>query len=488
MQKRSGGTLRFALDNEPVMLDPGGMMTLSDFHVVFAMYDTLFAIDEQLIVQPNLAVSWEYLTDTCLHVRLRQGVTFHDGTPLTAEQVVWSLRHLQQESSEYRSQLAILERVETLDAHTLRFHLHAPYTPLLSQLAGGAGLVLSPELTEVETADGINLTVHQGTGPFRLLRKTSEAVELVRYDRYWDRDEDGTPLPYADALIMPWLATGTDMLQMLEAGHLSFINEIPYAKVPSLHSREDIRFLGIPSHGFNCARLNVNRPPFDQTALRQAVAWAVDREEMLASVNLGVGLVSHGPIPPASWAHDESFLPYRPDPERIRELLTEGGCPDGFSFTIQIPAAQMLKMINHMGDQLRRYGIDMTAEVVEFPQMLENLTSGNFQAIFLGVAGGTDPDDILYTNFHSNGSSNYLGYSNPQVDRLLEQSRRETEHGVRSRLYREAQRLIVEDSPCIFTRSGLSMICKRSDVHEITPHPDMAIRWKRIWIEEGVRA
>ncbi|PWK09590.1 ABC transporter substrate-binding protein [Tumebacillus permanentifrigoris] len=479
-----GGTLRFALDCEPNCFDPSGVNTLSDLHVMSTLYDTLLEIDHQLNVQPGLVESWEILSPARYKMKLRAGVLFQDGTPLTTAHIRWTFQYYQREDSILRETVQLIEEVEVLDEFTFVLKLTRPHAPFLSQLASTTGMILSSNTVAVENETGETLHLFVGTGPFVPIKKTARAFCLQRNPSYWDVNESGQPLPYAQYIELPWLENGTEMLNALESGELSFINEVPYAKVPALAQREDLQFVGIASHSYNGIRLQVTTFPFSEKPLRQAVAASIDREWMLEKVNLGVGYVSHGPIAPASWAFDEEFRPYKPDRDRIQTLLLAGGCPTGFEFTIKIPPGPIARMVTCIKEQLAEQGITMHLEVVEFPELVESLVSQNYQAMFLGFAGGTDPHSLLFETFHSRGGENYTGYSNPHVDALLEEACLVTDQAQRIALYRHAQQIVVEDSPFVFTRSGLSMIAKRSNIHQIEPHPDTLIRWKKIWIQE----
>lgn len=472
---KHGGTLRFALDTKLMNLDPTGRITFADFHVISTMYDTLFEIDHNMQIQPGLVERWEIASDRSYKMFLRKNVRFHDGTLLTTEQVVWSLQY-------FRRVSLPIENIEVVDNHTFIIHLRYPYAPLLSQLASMAGLILSPKKTVLQGEKGAPSDIFVGTGPFQFIERTNEGVILKRNEHYWDVDEYSLPLPYIDRIEMPYYETGSQMLSQLRKGKLSLINEVPYSQVPQLADNKEIDYRGIAGNSFNGVRLNTERFPFSKKSLRQAFAYAFDREEMLQKINLGVGFPSHGPLPPGSWAYDPSFRPYTRNPEKVKELLAEAGYSNGFEFTIYVKSQEMFEMINFMAKHLQSYGIKMNIEVKDLSEFLNALVTRNYEAIFLGAAGGTDPDDLMYSLFHSKGSGNHTGYRNAEVDRLLEMARNELIQERRVELYRRAQAIIVDDSPFIFTRSGLSMIAKRKNIHHVSPHPDIAIRWKRIWI------
>lgn len=484
---RQGGTLRFALDTKLTNLDPTAPITWADFHVLSTMYDTLLEIDHSMQIQPGLVERWEMTSDRSYRMFLRQNVHFHDGTPLTTEQVSWSFRYFGRDGSSVQSSFSPIENVEVVDDQTFIIHLKYPYAPLLSHLASVAGFVLSPKRAVLQGEKGAPSDIFVGTGPFQFVEKTDEGVILKRNEQYWDVDEHGIPLPYVDRIELPSCERASHMLSLLRNGELSFINEVPYPEVPLLADDKEIDYRGIASNSFNGVRLNTERFPFSNKSLRQAFAYAIDREEMLREINLGVGFPSHGPIPPGSWAYDPSFRPHTRNPEKVKELLAEAGYPNGFEFTIYIPAKVMFNMVNFMARHLEPCGIKMNIEVTDLSEMRKALSDRNYEAIFMGATGGTDPDDLIYHLFHSNGSENNTGYGNAEVDRLLEMARVESIQERRVELYRRAQAIIVDDSPFIFTRSGLSMVAKRKNIHQLSPHPDTAIRWKRIWISQNER-
>ena len=202
--------------------------------------------------------------------------------------------------------------------------------------------------------------------------------------------------------------------------------------------------------------MTTSRPPFDNKALRQAVAYAIDREEINRAIYEGARQLAHGPIPPSlAWAVDPSYRPYgeKADLEKAKQKLAEGGRPNGFEFEFWIPAGDQRtqQFAELVQAQLAKVGIKMSVEAADFNGVvIPKLMKMESNAYGLGLTGGVDPDQHVSGGFMTGGGFNFFPYSNPQVDELIKKGRATSNLEERARIYKDAVKLIMEDSPYIF--------------------------------------
>ena len=246
-----------------------------------------------------------------------------------------------------------------------------------------------------------------------------------------------------------------------------------------------LRFSDVPSLGFTYIALHHAKPPFDNKALRQAVAFCFNREAINEVVFFGTGKVGQTPIPPSSWAYDASVQPYKQDYERARAKLTEGGKPGGFSFTLLVTnSPEGVQLAEAYKSQLAEAKIVANIELLEFGTLLDRSNKGNFEALSLGWSGRADPDGNLYNYYHSQGGNNRGEYKNPEVDKLLDQARAVSDQGERKRLYTEATKIIADDVPQVFIRFPAEIKVWLPAVQGFTHVPDGMMRMTNVSLKK----
>jgi peptide/nickel transport system substrate-binding protein len=465
--------LAVALSEDPGHLNPaittsGGVHTASEI-----LYDGLVRITSDFEVRPSLAERWEFLDDgKRVRFHLRTDVRWHDGTPFTARDVVYSLSEvvLLYHSRSRASLGGALESVDQVDDWTVELRFDSPYAPLLQQLDVTEAPILPAHL--YEGTDPLSNPANRrpvGTGPFRFERYGADGF------RYAANPDYHGGRPEIDEIVWHLVPDAGTQVSALQSGQLDWIFTVPgpdrrrLAEDPSVRFVESARGPG----GSNCVMtlgFNLDRPFFQDVRMRRAIAHAIDRPQMLERVLFGQGRVAEAPISSGiSFAHAAGLALPRHDPEASAELLdqlgwrldgemrlaedvpgVEAGTPLRFAFTHFPSFTQYGQLLRA---QLRSVGIDLQLRPLEPPVFVEAVfAERDFDTNIVSYCNGPDPE-IGVRRMYVSASvapipfSNGAGYRNPTVDSLFDEARRSLDPADRGRLYRRIQEIVVEDLP-----------------------------------------
>ena len=449
---------------EPQAMDPAAVTAVNDFRILMNVYDGLVRYASgTLEVEPALATAWEISDDGTIYTfTLREGVSFHDGSALDAEAVVFNFERMLNEDHPYHDTgpfplsffFSAIEQVEAVDDLTVRFTLNEPYAPFLSNLAYPTGLIVSPAAVMEHGADfGRNPS---GTGPFTFAEwRSNEAVVIEANPDYWDG------APELDAVIFrPITDPNTRVAEMLSGG-IDMMVEVPPVALSEFESDAYNIIEQAGPHVWFLI-LNLREGPFTSQLVRQAANYAVNKTALVEEVLEGTAAVAAGPTPPAfAWAYNEELEPYPYDPDRARALLAEAEMVNPeITFYVTEGGSGMLDPVA-MGTaiqaDLEAVGFDVTIETYEWNTFLGRVNPGlEGEADMAEMAWMTnDPDTLPYLALRTeawpeNGGFNSGYYSNPVVDTLLDEARTATDQDRRAELYREMQVIVQEDAPWVF--------------------------------------
>lgn len=480
-----GGTLTVAIDSNMKNLDPFKSSLLVDRQVHYQIYDSLVTVGADLKIAPGLADSWDTSDPNAIVFKLHPGVKFQDGTDFNADAVKFNIdRILKAEASPRKSEIASVASVDVVDPLTVKFNLKSPFAPLLATLVDRAGMMVSPAAVQ-KYGDDLTLTpIGAGTGPFKFVEwKQDDHVTLERNPDYWKTAANGDKLPYLDKLVYRIIVDENARLNNLKTGDVDVAQLPPAKDVAAVKKDPSFFFNSVPSLNFNGIELNTAAEPFNNKALRQAVAYAIDRDQILQTVLFGVGVTSNGPISPPMPAYDQSFKPYTHDVTKAKAKLAEGGKPSGFTFNLLLtagsPAGQQEAEL--VKDELKDAGITANLMPEEFTKLVDDAQKHNFQAAFIGWSGRIDPDGNTYNHFHTGGGFNDPQYSNKQVDDLLDQARATYDADKRTSIYKQINQLVVDDAPWIFINHGLSIELHTPKVKGFVDIADGIQRYATVW-------
>ena len=434
--------------------------------IVGLLFNGLLKYDEQLRIVGDLAESWTVddggLT---LTFTLRPGLRWHDGAPLTAEDVRFTYEQLVNPAvrTPFSSGYELVHAVEVLDARTVRIRYREPFAPALESWM--MGVIPRHLLAGVDLNTTPLLRRPIGSGPFRFVRwKTGELIELAAHDGYFEHR------PHLDRYLYRIIPDqATLFLELLTAGvDLAGLTPLQYRRqtdTPFIH--QAFRKFRYPSFGFTYLGYNLQDARFRDVRVRQAINAAIDKQALVDGVLFGLGRVATGPYPKESWAYDPDVAAGPYDPARARALLAEAGWADHdgdgwldrdgqpFRFTLLTNQGNEVRrqVCELVQQQLKAVGIEVKVTVIEWSTFVhEFIDQRRFEGVLLGWSLSRDPD--LYDLFHSSktkeGEYNFVGYANPAVDALLEQGRRTFDQAERQRIYREVHRRLADDQPYTF--------------------------------------
>jgi peptide/nickel transport system substrate-binding protein len=479
-----GGTLRVGFYLDAATMDPHLSGSKVDRQVYHNVFDPLVVIDNKLQIKPGLAESWQTPDSRTLIFKLRQGVKFHDGTDFNAEAAKFNFDRMATEPKSVRKgEIANIESAQVVDPYTLKLSLKRPDSSLLATLTDRAGMMISPEVVKQRGPDLERNAAGAGTGPFQFAEWIKDDhLLLKRNDNYWNK-EGG---PYLDQIRYRPILDDTVKLQSLQAGEIDVMDYVAPRDVASVKADTTLVEVDVPSLAAFWYQINTTKPPFDNKALRQAVAYAVDVAAIVRGVWLGVGVPANGPISPASWAYDDTIKPIQRDLARAKEKLAEGGMPNGFSFSmttnnipINVQEAEVIKA------QLAEAGITMNVNLVDATRLLADGNAKNFELISYQWSGRPDPDGNSYQFFHTapGVSLNWSGFSNPQVDQLLERTREVSDQAERKKLYSEMIKILQDEMPGLFIIHPIEPKAFSPKVQGYDPVPDGMMRFKDVWLK-----
>jgi peptide/nickel transport system substrate-binding protein len=315
-----GGTLRVGWIPQTRTFDPQLSVQWPERFVLYAIFNTLVGVDSTFNIVPELARSWQFSPDgRKITFQLQRGVKFHDGTDFTAEAVKWNIERIldPKTKSPQRSQLEpTIERVGVIDPQTVVFELKRPFAPLLAALAERPGFIVSPAAVQKYGEDFGRNPV--GTGPFRFVEWVTDShLTLERFAGYWDPGK-----PYLDRIVYRVVPDPTVRITMVRTGEVDIATDVDAKDVPTLSRESAIKVSELkPPARWNALQWWVDKPPFNNKALRQAIALAIDRSELRDVFLLGFGEPARGPVVPGVWWFDPNFKGYGYDLEQAKRKL-----------------------------------------------------------------------------------------------------------------------------------------------------------------------
>jgi peptide/nickel transport system substrate-binding protein len=420
---------------EPPHLDPTAGAAAAIDEVVYAnVFEGLTRFREDGSIAPALAESWEIAPDGLSWVfTLRGGATFHDGTPLTADDVAFSFdRAMAEDSVNAQKQLFDgINEVTAIDDVTVEIGLDAPKASLLSNLAWGDAVIVSEE-----SAEG-NKQTPVGTGPFRFEDWVQgDSVTLVRYEDYWGE------APALERVTFKFIADPTAAFAAMMAGDIDAFPVFP-APESLAQFEADPRFSVIAgtTEGETILAMNHRSEPFSDPLVRQAIAHAIDRQAIIDGAMFGYGTPIGSHFAPHHPAYVDLTEMSGYDPERARELLAEAGHPEGFTARLALPPPSYARRGGEIvASQLRAVGIETEITNMEWAQWLEQVfTSHDFD---LTIISHTEPMDIW---IYARGEDYYFGYADPAMRALMHEFEATADEGERNELLVAAQERVAED-------------------------------------------
>jgi peptide/nickel transport system substrate-binding protein len=446
-------TLRFGLAEDPDVLDPTLARTFVGRVVFAALCDKLFDVDEKLNIVPQLATAYEWSADRkALTLKLRRGVTFHDGEKFAAAAVKFNIeRHKNMAGSNRRGELAPVASVDVVDEFTARLNLSAPFSPLLAALADRAGMMVSPKAAQAEGDKFGAKPVC--SGPFRFVERVAQdKIVLERYPNYWNKGEI-----HLDRVIYLPIVDATVRLANLRAGQLDIIERMAGSDVPSLKNDSRFKVARITEIGYQGITINVGKSDLAQknplgkdVRVREALELALDRDGIVQVAMDGEADVGNQWVAPTNAYYARNVPIPKRDVARAKALLAEAGIPNP-SFTLVTPTtSDAQKIAQIVQAMVKDAGFDVKIQSTEFATSLDMADKGQFEAYVLAWSGRADPDGNLYSFDFCKAPLDYAGYCKPEVDELLSRSRSALDPAERKKIYEQIAAIVLKDRPIVY--------------------------------------
>lgn len=433
-----------SLGSKPKSLDPAMYNEIPSLSIVEQIYNTLFQIDENGKIAPELAESYEYITPTELVIKLKKGVKFHNGDELKASDVIFSLNRMVEKPAT-KVMLDVIESVESINDYEVKIKLKEPSAPLLYTLSYPLTAILNEKYTEEK--NGNIATDAMGTGAFKYKNwGDGEKIQLVANKEYFG---DKAKI---DELIFRAIPENTSRLAALETGEIDIATIAPI-DVQTVEGSSDLYAVSFPTTSTEYLTLNTAREPFNNKDYRKALNYAIDKQSIVDAVYLGKASVANTIVNPTVFGSDQKVGKIDYNPEVAKELLEKSGVKNKIikimsnDNPVRLQAAQIIQA------NLKEVGINAEIETVEWGTYLQMTAQGDFD-VFIGgwVAGTSDSDIVLFPLLHSSykgGAGNRANFENSEYDRLVELGRKSTESSERIEAYSKAQEILAEENPLV---------------------------------------
>ncbi|MCD2137522.1 glutathione ABC transporter substrate-binding protein [Salinicoccus halitifaciens] len=484
------GDLVIAMQDDVVSIDPHGSNDTASAQVRMNIYETLVNQTMEMELTAGLAEEWETIEDDVWNFQLREGTTFHSGEAFTAEDVKATLDRVNDEAvaSEAAFLFEMIEEVEIVGDYEVNIHTEFPFAPLPSHLAHNTGGIISKSLIDEDyqyalDEAGVDMTADEyyvlredggdeyeevmdqisehvgsvigsetdGTNHVMLEeRNPGQETVLTKFEGF---QGEGGERGF-DTVTFRVIPESGARLAELETGGVQIVRDVDSANADRVESGENTELLEQESSRTDYLGFNTEKEPFDDVRVRQAIAYAIDRDMIVEGVYDNMGIAATHPIAPDVWGYDDSLDGREYDLERAKELLAESDHPDGFSTELWVRDDQMnVDTALYIQESLAELGIEVSVQQLEWGTFLERTGQGDHEMFAMGWTTVTgDADNGLYALYHSENkgaTGNRSFYANDELDAALDAGRSEADEGDRADAYSAAQEIIIEEAPTV---------------------------------------
>lgn len=474
----SAETLKIGLADDPDVLDPDQSRTFVGRIVYTALCDKLVDIDPDLNFVPQLATSWEWSDGgKALTMKLRDGVTFHDGEKFDAAAVKANIeRSKTLPESRRKSEVKSIDTVDVVDPLTVRFNLKAPDATLLATLSDRAGMMMSPKAAaEAGAGLGAKLVC---SGPFKFVERVQQdRIVLEKFPAYWNAANI-----HFDEVIYRTIPDSTVRLANLQAGDLDMLERLSPPDIATVKADSKLQVVDVVGLGYQGVTINNNNGERSKTPLgqdprvRKALELSIDRTALNQVVFDGAHLPGNQFVSPQSQFYNKAIPVPARDVAKAKALLKEAGA-EGFSFEMQFPNnPDMTRAAQVIQAMAAEAGFDVKLRATEFATMLKEQSAGNYQATEVGWSGRVDPDGNIHAFATCKGGINDTKYCNPEVDKLLDAARQTNDLAERKKLYASVIEILDRERPIIYLYHPKWIWALSSKLQGYKPYPDAMIR------------
>jgi peptide/nickel transport system substrate-binding protein len=467
---KPGGTLTIATQRDATTFDPTKSQDVYSNDILSLVCDTLFEVDDKGQVVGRLVDKVDNPDPTTYIFTLHPGIKFQDGTDFNSDAVKFNMmRHMNDPKSTTIQDWKPISTIDTPDPMTVKITLSQPFAPFLSRLTTGLGFIQSPAAVQ-KLGDNLQRDLTgAGSGPYKFVSwDPDNQIVLERNPDFWRKDANGTTINYADKIIFKPFPDENVRLANVKTGDAqAMAGNPPFKDVASLQTTPDLTLNTVPGLGFQFLFLNTSKAPFDNPAVRRALAYSIDRDQLVQAVNFGNAKPLTLPMPQSiPWAYMSSSPYDKRDIDKAKQELTGAGVSGPINFSLQISNAspQLQQVAELVKDQIKDAGFEMDIQLIEFATIVQNGNTGDYQALSLGWSGSVDPDGNTYPLFYTGSGFNFAKYSSPDLDKALDAGRTNLDQAKRAQAYMDAQKVLLQDQPMVVLYSENQITTVRNNV------------------------
>lgn len=432
-------------------MDPHAHSETTTANILLQVYDALVRRNAKMELEPWLAEEWKIISETVIELKLRQGVVFHDGELFNAEAVRFSLERMIDPHREPKfppyGRFNSIERVEIIDTYTVQVFTNRPDPNILAQLAGL--MIISPRFVAEHGEEHLS-RVPNGTGPFKFVKwdREEKTVELQANDQYWRGQ------PTVSTLIFKAISENDERVQGLYDGEIDLACNFPPLRREEANDSDHVKVVGTPSVGIIYMGINTHHPVLKNKKLRQAIAHAIDVQELIDQELNGCGSPLAGPLYPEAFGVDPSIQPIEYNPDYAKQLLAEAGLGDGVKIKLEAPDgrfAQDKDIAFTIGKQLAKVGIELEVDVQPWAPFIRRFRDHEYdQMYYVGWGNFTfDPDEVYRNAFISPNTWNPTDFHHEKLAQSVLEASQTLDQNKRKELYREACLIFRDELPWI---------------------------------------
>ena len=473
--KEGKSTITIGVSQDILSFDPHGYTGIASTIPGRHIYDTLVRIMPDDSLEPCLAESWEILDDTTIQFKLRKDVKYHNGEPFSAHDVKFSIeRHL---GTTYTlSMVSAIDHVDVIDDYTCNVVLNTPATSMtLTNLAYPTCGIVSKKTVEELEAAGKTLDENPiGTGPLKFVSYMSgDKVVLEKFEDYW-----GVPAAH-DTMILRIITDDAARSIALETGEVDIILDVPSSEFDRIRKNPDLALEEYASTKMEFAYLNTTKAPLDNKLVRQALSHLINRDAIIAIAENGNGFPLYSPIAEGHRYYMPEVTQYEYDVEKAKALLAEAGYPNGFDLSLICINQTRARIGQVLQSDFEKAGINLKVETIENSAYLDITKNGDHQIALSSWTSSVDPN-ATFPSLFSRGplgtANNRSKYNNPEIEPMLEAGRAGRTFEERYEIYKQVQKIIIDDAAIIPFYTAVGAVARHSDLKGLQLYPSVQHR------------
>ena len=465
------GSIILAQGVEILEMNPHRELFSSDSSLHFALFDSLVQRDDDMTLVPVLAESYENTGPTEWTIKLRQGISFHNGEPLTVETIQWNVEDLHREDIKREATLQNLDRVEKVDDATFKLFTRTP-DPVLPQRL--VRFFILPSQYFEDVGEDAFMENPVGTGAYSFVERVRDShITITAQENYW---RGNAAIKDVTIRIIPDPST---VLQALSAGEIDFMFSPPPDQFDILDAAEETKAVSVVSNRIGLFQFFPESPlgngELRDPRVRQAINHAVNVDGIIEFLLGGHSTRIATILPPVTFAFDPDLAPYPYDPERARQLLAEAGFPDGFDLVVETPTTFLIPKPVEIGqviqEDLAQVGITVDLRPTELATMLTERGEKQIAPMYFWSWGSDFLDPEVYYRLVVHSASAFAFYSKPEWDQLIDEAGSTLDAARREEIYKQLQAETFADPPALFMYAIENLYAMKNDV-EMTPRTD----------------